>query len=473
MGRIFSTNRIIWSSNVRRMNTLNKAVLCVSILLLLTSDLYNYVNGIWIDFPSQYAVFINHILSVPILGGLIWLNTTILKNGKAPFFGLKTTMVLNIAAFLPFMLIYYYWDLVDYNSSGIMLLYISAFGFLFRFPGRARVAMTVYFTVLYFAMLFYVGIPYESNPSLYLNGVVILTIYYAFSNFLFLSEHTMIQTKLDIEQKNISLSRLNDNLKKSKRRIKKQNKQLKERNNSLKGFAEIIVHDIKGPLKMINNFSGILSNKYQEQMEEEDRPLLGYMSDGSESLIGIVDGLYEFTLLSFDKTLNLEIIDLNFTIKRALTMMTKQFDDNKVQVIFNQDFPKVLGVEELLQDVFLNLFGNAVKFKRENVETYIKISNTIYDNNFVEVCVSDNGIGIPEKSQLEIFELFRKLHRSEEYEGFGIGLASSKKIIQKHGGEIWLKSKVGEGTSVYFTVPKAGSKIKREAHSLKTLKSKQ
>ena len=465
--------KFIWLTNIKRMNAFNRAVILIHVLLLFSADLYNYNNQVWESFPSQYYVFLNHICSLPFLLGLVVFNKRIIKlKYNNSLVKLKMVLLLNIAVFSPFILIYGYWGLSDFLSTGILILYISCYGFLLRFSLREIVLISCYFFALYFGLLFYFEIEYNTNSSLYLNGIASIYMYFVFSRLLYKSEYKSVETKFKIEEKNLALELLNKDLYRSQEKIKQQNEVLKEQNSSLTNFAQIVAHDIKAPLKMIQNFSDIISEKYKKELEEEDKPLLDYMSAGSHNLISIVGGLYDFTQISINDRVKDEKIDLNFTIKRSLALLSKELSANKIQVVYNQDFPIVKGVEELLQSVLLNLFGNAIKFRRNDGEAQLEISHGILKNNYAEICVRDNGIGIPEKSQKKVFQLFKKLHLSSEYEGLGIGLATCKKIIEKHGGKIWIESEKNNGTAVFFTLSLAAIEDVTKIENQEKMKSK-
>jgi signal transduction histidine kinase len=312
--------------------------------------------------------------------------------------------------------------------------------------------MTLFLSTVYFGMLFFVQTTYDLNPSLYLNGVAILVIYFFFSRILYQSEYEIFESKFKIEEKNLILELLNKNLSKSEKKIRQQNIILKEQNKSLDNFAQIVAHDVKAPLKMIQSFSEEVSVKYKNSLEEIDRPLFDYICKGSENLIGIVDGLYDFTQISTKGELKFTKVNFDHTINKTVLLLSKELNANKVQVIIAPGFPVVYGVEELLQNVLLNLFCNAIKFRRQDIDSVVELKHNTGEEGFVEICIRDNGIGIPKDSFEKVFQLFKKLHPSTEYEGFGIGLTTCKKIIEKHDGEIWINSEENQGTSVFFTL---------------------
>jgi light-regulated signal transduction histidine kinase (bacteriophytochrome) len=146
------------------------------------------------------------------------------------------------------------------------------------------------------------------------------------------------------------------------------------------------------------------------------------------------------------------LIDLNLLVNEILQLLQKQIGENKA-IIEVGALPVLHANRSSLIQVFQNLVGNSLKYKRKDIATQIKITATEQDK-YWQFSVADNGIGIEEEYFTKIFIIFQRLHNQNEFSGTGIGLAITKKIIEKLGGKIWLQSEPGRGTTFYFTIKK-------------------
>ena len=146
-----------------------------------------------------------------------------------------------------------------------------------------------------------------------------------------------------------------------------------------------------------------------------------------------------------------EPIDIGKTLKQVLADLDRKITEVKADISIRGKMPIITGHSMEFHSLFLNLIGNALKFVAPNTTPEIRISCTKQNNNYL-FAIADNGIGIPANQQEKVFEIFKKLHNNEEYKGTGIGLAHCKKIVELHGGTIWLESELGVGTTFYFTL---------------------
>ena len=230
------------------------------------------------------------------------------------------------------------------------------------------------------------------------------------------------------------------------------NSKLKTSNDNLLQFASIAAHDLKAPLRTINGFSQILSKKYAEVIEEKDKEKFDFIINGGKSLKDMIDGLLNYSRIS-NEDLVLTSINLENLISFTLDNLRATIEEKGAIITTPNSFPIINGHFSLLNQVFLNLINNSLKFTRIGVKPIIKILWENYDQDFILISITDNGIGIEEKHQKEVFKMFIKLHSSTKYKGNGIGLSTCKKIIESFGGVMWLKSKINEGTTFYFTLP--------------------
>jgi light-regulated signal transduction histidine kinase (bacteriophytochrome) len=178
---------------------------------------------------------------------------------------------------------------------------------------------------------------------------------------------------------------------------------------------------------------------------------MNYVLDGTSRMQALINDLLQFSRVN-RKGNPFKEVDLNEVLKIAITHLTARIEENRARVIVDK-MPRLKGDNFQLIRLFQNLIDNAIKFKRTETEPEIKISVEERGNEFV-FSVADNGIGIEDKFYNRIFVIFQRLHTRDEYEGTGIGLAVCKKIVERHGGEIWVKSEEGKGSTFYFTIKK-------------------
>jgi len=224
-------------------------------------------------------------------------------------------------------------------------------------------------------------------------------------------------------------------------------------NNELEQFAYITSHDLQEPLRMVSSFTDLLMKKYSDKLNEEARSYMNFAINGAKRMQMQIQGLLTYSRVS-TRSNPFEKISLNEVLKEALMNISASVKESGAQ-IESADLPVVLGDKYLLLSVFQNLIGNAVKFRKDGIVPKINILATdtrISDK--IEVSISDNGIGIPEKDIDKIFFIFQRLHSQDKYQGTGIGLAVVKKIIEKHGGEIHVESVLNEGTKFIFSLIK-------------------
>lgn len=228
--------------------------------------------------------------------------------------------------------------------------------------------------------------------------------------------------------------------------------QIEESNKNLENFAYVAAHDIKTPLRTITTFAGILSQKYRQLLNEKDRELQDFIINSCRDLTNIVNNLLEFSRLSSQYNMLFEVVDLNQLIEGCIRLLHDKVHEKQAIITMQPDFPKVMGITQLLQQLFINVINNSLKFSKENIPPQIEIMHSVEQEGYVTIKIADNGIGIPTKFRREIFQIFKKLNTSSTYEGSGIGLAICQKVVEKHGGRIWVESEEGKGSSFFFTL---------------------
>lgn len=261
---------------------------------------------------------------------------------------------------------------------------------------------------------------------------------------------------LFIYQGYLTKNKLNKKLEEKNAAIHKQSKTLEAKNNELEQFAYIASHDLQEPLNTITSFIGLIKEDHEKHFNEIAMESMNYIVDASSRMKKLIDSILDYSRLG--RTKNYTIVNTKKIILEIKADLKTVIDKKNAQITFN-NLPKIKGTNTELRLLFQNLISNGIKFSKPNVSPKIFIdSKLITSTNNVaekiwEFSVNDNGIGIPKKHEKRIFHIFQRLHSKEKYEGTGIGLAHCKKIVESHGGTIWISSEVNKGTTFYFTIP--------------------
>ncbi|MFQ4144151.1 ATP-binding protein [Chlorogloeopsis sp. ULAP02] len=235
--------------------------------------------------------------------------------------------------------------------------------------------------------------------------------------------------------------------------LAKLNFELERSNQELDAFAYIASHDLKEPLRGIHNYSNFLIEDYGEILNEEGKAKLKTLIRLTQRMEDLIDSLLRFSRLG-RVDLMLQQIDLNFVLQRILDLLSARIEETGAVINIPRPLPVVYCDHIQLGEVFSNLITNAIKYndKAEKLVEigYMEASETI------TFYVKDNGIGIREKHFEAIFRIFKRLHSPNKYGGgTGAGLTIAKKIVERHGGKIWVESTYGKGSTFYFTLQKA------------------
>ena len=231
--------------------------------------------------------------------------------------------------------------------------------------------------------------------------------------------------------------------------LKQQAEELTRSNRDLEQFAYVASHDLQEPLRKVASFCQLLQRRYAGQMDERADQYIAFAVDGAQRMQRLINDLLAFSRIG---RLTAGFTDVN--LDQVLTEVKSQLearagDDAEITWA---DLPTVEGEEPLLTTLFVNLIGNSLKFRRPDVAPVIRVAASLVGEEW-QINVRDNGIGIEAEFADKVFVIFQRLHARDAYEGTGIGLAIVKKIVEYHGGRIWLDLDVAEGTSIYFTLP--------------------
>lgn len=231
--------------------------------------------------------------------------------------------------------------------------------------------------------------------------------------------------------------------------LKKVKEELEKVKTELQQFAYIASHDLQEPLRTITTYSNFLSKRYKDKLDDEAKEFIDFIQSSGKKIQEMVSGLLDYSRVQ-TKGQELAKTDLNLVVQEALISLNTPLKETNFKINI-ENLPFVLGDTRQLQEAFFHLFENAIKFKRKDVIPELSVSGKI-GKDFLIVSVEDNGIGIKEEFYDRVFLLFQRLHTYSEIPGRGIGLTLAKKIIERHGGKVWIESKLNSGTKINFTL---------------------
>ena len=232
--------------------------------------------------------------------------------------------------------------------------------------------------------------------------------------------------------------------------IKLAMEKLQQSNAELEQFAYVASHDLQEPLRMVASYVQLIERRYKGKLDSDADEFIGYAVDGANRMRGLIDDL-----LTYSRVARLgkpfELTYLESTLEIVLLNLKTSIAENEA-VVTHDKLPTVMADGGQLVQLFQNLIGNGIKFHGEEAP-HVHISAQVRDTDYL-FSVRDNGIGIAPEYYDRLFKIFQRLHTREEYPGSGIGLAVCKRIVERHGGRIWIESQVGKGSTIYFTLSK-------------------
>jgi light-regulated signal transduction histidine kinase (bacteriophytochrome) len=225
---------------------------------------------------------------------------------------------------------------------------------------------------------------------------------------------------------------------------------LRQSNAELEQFAYVASHDLQEPLRMVASYVQLLQRRYQGKLDAEADEFIAYAVDGANRMRGLIDDLLTYSRVGRLGKL-FEPTNLDSTLNIALKNLQASIAENKASITHDK-LPVLKADGGQLVQLFQNLIGNAIKFHGADPPC-IHVSAKDKGGE-IQFSVKDNGIGIDPQYFDRLFKIFQRLHTREEYPGSGIGLAVCKKIVERHGGRIWIESELGKGSTIYFTLSK-------------------
>jgi PAS domain S-box-containing protein len=262
--------------------------------------------------------------------------------------------------------------------------------------------------------------------------------------------------ELRVQERTAALRNANQQLqwemterKEAEQQLKQANAELARSNQELEQFAYVASHDLREPLRKIKSYTDLLAKRYQGQLDEKADKYIAYITDGALRMQTLITDLLTYSRVGREE-IALAPTDLNAVLNRTLTDLSTAIQESKA-LITTDALPTVRANSCQMGQLLQNLIANAIKFSGKQ-PPQIQIRAVEHDQSWT-ISVQDNGIGIEPQYADRIFIIFQRLHTRDEYPGTGIGLAICKKIVERHGGEIWVESEPGRGTTFSFTLP--------------------
>ena len=230
---------------------------------------------------------------------------------------------------------------------------------------------------------------------------------------------------------------------------KKIEDELRRSNIELQQFAYVASHDLQEPLRMVINYLSLLKLRYKDRLDPKAEEYINFAVEGGTRMRELIDDLLEYSRID---TMGKDFapVNMNDVVSKTLSLLKVPIGESEAEIVVD-DLPDITADESQMMQVMQNLIGNAIKFRGPE-RPKIRISAKRGEREWT-FAVEDNGIGLNMKYADRIFQVFQRLHSKEEYPGTGIGLAIAKKIVERHGGRIWVVSEEGKGATFLFTLP--------------------
>ena len=234
-----------------------------------------------------------------------------------------------------------------------------------------------------------------------------------------------------------------------------QTRELTRINSELEDFTHSVSHDLKEPLRGIEAFAGFIAEDYADKLDEQGQGYLNVLRESAVRMKDLIDDLLQLSRIGRTR-LDQAPVGVSSLVQDVSLELSFALQEKRVELFIDPDMPTVPCDRARIREVFKNLISNAVKYN-DKLQPKIEVGCRS-DNRVFTFAVRDNGIGIAPEYYEKIFKIFQRLHHREEYEGTGVGLAICKKVVEAHGGRIWVESAPGEGTTFLFTIPRTAAR---------------
>jgi light-regulated signal transduction histidine kinase (bacteriophytochrome) len=255
-------------------------------------------------------------------------------------------------------------------------------------------------------------------------------------------EHNYLQNKID-EQTSLAL--------KNEMQRQQLMEKLMQSNTELERFAYVASHDMQEPVRMVVNFSRILAKDYGSRLDEVGREYLKFITESADRIHDMIDDLLDYARMDNEDT-GLTLVNGTSELGHVLDNLGELIKENGAQVTYD-NLPVFQGNPVQFMRLMQNLIANAIKYQPPGNVPVVHVGVEDAESSWC-LFVKDNGLGVDEAFAQKIFEPFRRLHSWEQIKGTGLGLAVCKKIVENHGGKIWMTSTLGQGSTFFITLPK-------------------
>jgi light-regulated signal transduction histidine kinase (bacteriophytochrome) len=232
--------------------------------------------------------------------------------------------------------------------------------------------------------------------------------------------------------------------------LRKTMEELARSNRELDQFASIAAHDLQSPLRSVAGFLELLARRYEGKLDEKADGYIARALNGTKRMSALIHDLYAYARAGTQGKAPAPV-DLDAMLRGAIDNLRENINENGAVLTWDE-LPRVEGDDTQLVQLFQNLIANAIKFRKKDTPPSIRVSAEQRRDEWV-FGVHDNGIGIEPRFYERVFVMFQRLHSYDAYPGTGLGLALCKRIVERHGGRIWIESRPAEGSSFYFTIP--------------------
>ncbi|AZV58267.1 response regulator [Clostridium sp. AWRP] len=267
---------------------------------------------------------------------------------------------------------------------------------------------------------------------------------YIIKPFEILEVKARVRTHLSLEFVKYELSQKNQIL-------RKKTVELQAAVNELEAFSYTVSHDLKSPIRAIQTYSKIILQKHHKTLDDDTNEMVSDVENICSNMICMIEKLLEYSKMAHSDVCK-ESVDIGKMFNDAFQQCKSVCPERLIEFEFETGIPTALADAILIKQVIYNVISNAIKFTRNKKRALIVAGCERGTNEYI-FYVRDNGAGINMEFSGKLFGIFQRLHSPDEFEGNGIGLATVRKIIQKHGGRTWIEGKVNEGTTLYFTLP--------------------